>query len=90
MATTGRNEMKALHQNKAVIANQLFHALIECNLAGSDSLDDSGEWVRHNNIPAHCSGQQDAYGHISNAIKCLGYEAELIQWVETGDAPDIR
>jgi hypothetical protein len=81
----------ALHENKALIATQLFHALAECNLASADAFDPASEkWIFHNDIPAECSNQDNAYGHIGEAIKCLGYLIEYNYWVETGDIPEIK
>ena len=65
--------------NKAEIANNLFDAIVAANLA------DCGE----NDLPAHACRQDSTYGHLAEAIKSLGYEAEYWAWVETGDRPDI-
>ena len=59
--------------------NNLFDALYECNLS------DTGL----NDFPVDACKQDNAYGHIANAIKALGFEKEYDAWTQTGDRPQL-
>ena len=71
-----------MNQVKDAIAKNLFNALHECNLSDADG--DS-----ENDIPSKCSSQDHAFGHIAEALKDLGYQAEYDTYCETGDRPSF-
>ena len=65
---------------KVKIANELFNALHEANMA--DCAD-------YNDLESCNIKQTDLYGHLCEAIKALGYSEEYEQYCETGDRPEI-
>ena len=69
---------------KAQLVNNLFDALHACNMADVPSDDDNC-----NDLPCSAIYQDNAYGHICEAIKALGYEAEYNEYIESGDRPVI-
>jgi hypothetical protein len=69
---------------RAKIANDLFDALYEANLA------DVSEGDFRNDLPFGAACQDSTYGHICEAIKSLGYEVEYEAFIESGDRPVLK
>ena len=61
---------------KQQIINDLFNALAEANNAGYE-----------NDLDPICSGQDNVYGHISEALRIMAPDM-LDDFIETGDRPE--
>jgi len=68
---------------KRKIAKNLFFALKEANFA------DCFDGPNVNDLSKENSRQADLYGNITDALISLGYKAEYLYWLSTGDIPDF-
>ena len=60
---------------KEKIAKDLFDALGEANMGGTEE----------NDLEYHHSRQIDLFGHLAESIKALGYEKEYLEYCENGE-----
>jgi len=74
-------KVKQVKQVENKLINQLFEALAEAN--NSDSRNNP------NDLHNSACNQNDLYGHLGDAIKCMGYLRQYDQWVDTGEIPTI-
>lgn len=68
--------MKHVKRN---IIGQLQTILQECNMAASADISYA------NDLDPSNHDQQDAYGHISNALRCIGGDEMVEYWIEHGE-----
>lgn len=60
----------------------LFEALHQANLA-----DVPADEEQANDLPATAHGQENAFGHIAEAIKSLGFNEAYLYYCRTGEIP---
>lgn len=65
---------------KAKIIRDLQNALRECNYS---DLGHDSEYM--NDLSARTSRQEHAYGHISEALRCIGGDEMVDYWIVNGE-----
>ena len=71
---------------KDKIAQQLFDALYEANLA--DALDFEGEKI--NDLPDEGSKGDHLYGYLTHSLRTLGFDKQLEEFFQTGDKMELQ